>query len=325
MSAIPGRINTIILLLVLLALVAVVGMLATGARGGPLDPPGPVASTDGVSRPGTPISSLSFTASQPGYYYLTRNLTSGGGNGITITVSNVTIDLNGFVLDGNGRLGGTGILATSGTKEHLSVRNGTITGWNGGGIALDEAVFSRFADLTLSNNHLQGLRAGSGSMIERVSTHHNDSEGIYVAQVGINTGGYVIDSVANLNGASGIRIDASQMLVARNTSNGNGQDAAVSGSGILIRGNDNRVRDNLTDYNDTGIRVESALSGNEFAWNHSEHNGLLDCRDATGSITGAAAPPNDWGQTVQYLSALETTNPLYRPSVFMNICGTHGT
>ena len=92
------RINTVLLLVTLLA---VIGLFATRAYGGPLDPPGAPASTDGVRGQGTPISSLPFAITQPGRYYLTRNLTGpGNANGITITAANVTLDLNGFTLDG---------------------------------------------------------------------------------------------------------------------------------------------------------------------------------------------------------------------------------
>src|SRR5438270_4345686 len=79
----------------------VVAALAGVARGGPLDPPGPPASTQPQVEPRTPISALPFTISQPGSYFLTQNLTaSAGGDGITVLADNVTIDLNGFALTG---------------------------------------------------------------------------------------------------------------------------------------------------------------------------------------------------------------------------------
>lgn len=55
----------------------------------------------------TPISALPFTISAGGSYYLTGNLTSAGGDGITVTAGNVTIDLNGFAM--LGAVGGRGI------------------------------------------------------------------------------------------------------------------------------------------------------------------------------------------------------------------------
>ena len=58
MSAARFRITNVLLALVLLALLAVILMLATGVRGGPLDPGGAPGSTPGVRLPGTPISAV---------------------------------------------------------------------------------------------------------------------------------------------------------------------------------------------------------------------------------------------------------------------------
>jgi hypothetical protein len=89
MSHANARITHLLLVLVLFALLAVIGMLATRSVAGPLDPPGSPSSTDGVLRPGTPISSLPFVTTGSGYYYLTRNLTGAvrPGSASTTTTS----------------------------------------------------------------------------------------------------------------------------------------------------------------------------------------------------------------------------------------------
>jgi hypothetical protein len=77
---------------------------------GDLTPPGapaPTMKTLTQVEPRTPIISLPFTASQPGSYYLTANLSSTAG-GIRITAADVTIDLNGFTITGPGA-GSSGI------------------------------------------------------------------------------------------------------------------------------------------------------------------------------------------------------------------------
>ena len=51
--------------------------------------------------PRTPISSLPYTISEPGSYYVTGNLSS-TGHGIVIEASGVTVDLMGFSLTGDG-------------------------------------------------------------------------------------------------------------------------------------------------------------------------------------------------------------------------------
>jgi hypothetical protein len=55
---------------------ALVATLARDVIGGPLDPPGPPASTQPVVEPRTPISSIPYTISAPGSYFLTKNLVS---------------------------------------------------------------------------------------------------------------------------------------------------------------------------------------------------------------------------------------------------------
>lgn len=104
---------------------------------GPLSPPaGPITSTYKTLtevEPRTPISSIPFTITQSGSYYLTRNLIgSSGAVGITIAANNVTIDLNGFTLDGNSGQGDRGIHCPS--VNNLIVRNGRVTNWHREGI-----------------------------------------------------------------------------------------------------------------------------------------------------------------------------------------------
>jgi len=80
--------------------------------------------------PRIPITSLPATISQPGSYYLASNMTcyALGSNGITITSSEVTLDLCGFTLTGSGATGGHGIYASA---INVHVRNGIVSTWNG--------------------------------------------------------------------------------------------------------------------------------------------------------------------------------------------------
>src|SRR5450759_4084138 len=82
--------------------------------------------------PRTPISSLPYTISQPGSYYLTGNLgVRGAIDGITVQADDVTIDLNGFELNGNG-FGASGITegVSSPPRRNWRVYNGSIVGWD---------------------------------------------------------------------------------------------------------------------------------------------------------------------------------------------------
>src|SRR5262245_25481316 len=74
---------------------------STAFAQGALTPPGapaPTMKTLAQIEPRTPISSAPFTISSPGSYYLTTNVTVSTGDAITITVNNVTLDLNGFTI-----------------------------------------------------------------------------------------------------------------------------------------------------------------------------------------------------------------------------------
>ncbi|MBU4448351.1 MAG: hypothetical protein KKD99_07175, partial [Proteobacteria bacterium] len=53
---------------------------------------------------GTKITSVPYTISSPGFYYLGGNLTySGTGSAISVDADNVTLDLMGFSLTGAGK------------------------------------------------------------------------------------------------------------------------------------------------------------------------------------------------------------------------------
>jgi hypothetical protein len=98
--------------LTLLALVSAFSLqpLALLSQGS-LTPPGapaPTMKTLQQVEPRTPISSLPCAISNSGSYYLTTNLFgSDGQDGIIVSANNVTLDLNGFVLDGTIAVGGS--------------------------------------------------------------------------------------------------------------------------------------------------------------------------------------------------------------------------
>lgn len=117
--------------------VATLAAAAGMAFAGPLDPPsGAIQPTyktlaeiegrtaiNAVNTPGDADSLFKIT--QPGSYYLAGNVVGVPGPkviGIEVTVGNVTIDLNGFVVDGQGQLK-TGVLL-SGVNNAL--RNGSV-------------------------------------------------------------------------------------------------------------------------------------------------------------------------------------------------------
>jgi hypothetical protein len=178
-SILWNRINTGLLLLVLLA---IIGLFASRAYGGPLDPPGPPASTLPPVEPRTPIDHLPFTISQTGSYFLTGNLSVAGltANGITVNANHVMIDLNGFQLLGGSSSGtGTGILVGLNPQYGLTVKNGTLGGWLQ---AIDgtNGRQAQFSDLVLSGNG-NGLKMWESSDAQRIRASYNSVHGIELA------------------------------------------------------------------------------------------------------------------------------------------------
>ncbi|MEZ5980344.1 MAG: hypothetical protein R3F34_19325 [Planctomycetota bacterium] len=90
-------------------------------------PPAPLPSIGPV-----PISSLPFSITEPGTYFVTGDLVAPDGEyGIVVAAAGVTIDLGGFTLRG-GDDSQIGVLALS--AENIVVRNGRLQSWEAAGI-----------------------------------------------------------------------------------------------------------------------------------------------------------------------------------------------
>jgi hypothetical protein len=86
--------------------------------------------------PGTAISTVPFTISTPGNYYLASNLTFTGFSGaaITIAASEVTLDLNGKTLSTSGTFPTIGIFVAN--QVDVTIKEGDIDGFGMIGVYL---------------------------------------------------------------------------------------------------------------------------------------------------------------------------------------------
>jgi hypothetical protein len=107
-----------------LVILALIGLLVMNA--------GPLLAEDGFyvvvaagRQVGTKITSLPYTINTPGAYYLASNLSS-SNDGITITASNVTLDLMGFTIT-TGVFKGISLFNVA----NVEIRNGTVNGGYG--------------------------------------------------------------------------------------------------------------------------------------------------------------------------------------------------
>lgn len=261
-----------------LALLATLNpQLSTVFAQGSLTPPGapaPLFKTLAQVEPRTPISSLPFSISVSGSYYLTTNLNGGAGGGIGIGAADVTLDLMGFAL-----VGGTGDGINIGSsRTNVAIRNGTVRGWSGDGIDATSLSDGLFQDLRVFSNGGNGLNAGSNSLvnfcmadkngingivastasvIQNCAARANVLDGIHLIPPGnIVSGGQIINCITHSNSANGITVSKSQILNCFSANNGahgmdvgtrstvsgckvtlNPLDGVRAGGGCLVSGN----------------------------------------------------------------------------------------
>ncbi len=158
----------------------------------------------------TPISSIPFTISESGSYYMTGNLTntSANGDGIIIDADDVSLDLGGFTLSSPldrranplpTRTGDDGIVVL-GDQDNIHIFNGTVYGWGGDGINALNADHSIFERLKVSYNGGDGLVADFGAVISHVTASYNGLDGIEG-----DDGTVIVFSTAIGNGDNGIQ------------------------------------------------------------------------------------------------------------------------
>ena len=165
----------------------------------------PVAADDGFyvvgmgGGVGTKITSVPYTISTPGFYYLAKDLTlTTSGSAITVEANDVTIDLMGFTLNYTGSTMPVGVYMNG--RNNVEVRNGTVTNFeNGISEGSDDGMNHRVINIRAHNNKNPGIALkGSGHLVKGCNSSHNGGMGILVV------GGTVANCVANSNGMSGI-------------------------------------------------------------------------------------------------------------------------
>jgi hypothetical protein len=199
------------------------------------------------------------TISSPGSYVLTQNLTASGTACLTVSASSVTLDLNGF------RIQGTccrAIITSSSSISNLTVRNGTIRNFatavlsSGSDTAVDSLSVinctgaglnlgrARVTNTIVINSGSDGIKAGAGSVIVHNTVNGNHGNGIVT---GANS--TVTENRADSNQLAGISTGGSSAL-GGNSANSN----LVSGLAVSCPSNVffNTALNNPTDLSESG-------------------------------------------------------------------------
>lgn len=325
---------------------------AATVSAGDLNPPvGPVAPTQRIpvnanATPGDADSVFKITT--PGSYYLTANITGvDGKHGIEIASGGVTLDLNGFELQGVPFLGFDGIRNTLVGATNIAIFNGTIRGWGGDGIDLITTAVHNFRieDIRASNNSAVGINAGVGGTITNCVSFSNTSNGFasggnsvfskcvandnngngfsagsgstvvhcasyFNSGVGIivSIGGQVTECTAQSNSSDGI-LCGDNSVIRNNTCtlNGNG---APSGAGIRTIATGCRIEGNTCADADTGIDVDAA--GNIIIRNTcsgNTNNWTIVANNVVGPIIDRTAPASAAISGNSAPSSLGSTDP----------------
>ena len=209
---------------VVVSLMALAGLSAFSllAVGGTLQPPGPPAPTmktlDEVE-PRIPISSLPYTISASGSYYITGDLTGvTGQHGLTIEANDVTIDLMGHSLIGPDPNNGTENGIYMNGRSNIEIRNGTVCNFLHG-IYEDDAENSnihRIIDIRAISNMACGIYlSGCGNLVKNCTAAYNLQRGISAS-----LGSTLIGNTACFNLLHGIYVPG-QCLLNNNTAYSN--------------------------------------------------------------------------------------------------------
>jgi parallel beta-helix repeat protein len=263
-----------------------------------------------TAAPVTKITSCPFTISAPGEYLVTADCTvPSAGTGITISASNVHLNLGGHTLTQPSGGLGIGIVVTGASNVHIN--NGTVQGLLGG-IVLSGASGNLLNGLTVSNNLIGIELDGSGNSITGNSIT-GSSAGILVGSGSGNTiqsntatsnffGILVVGGTGNTvqgnntsSNSVGIVLgqSGSGNLVSGNVSDNNVIPGGLGGLGIDVYSTSNVIRGNEANGNgSTGIIARAGATGNTFQLNTALGNAPVDLFDDNAPVGGTC--PNTW-------------------------------
>ena len=214
----------------------VIGLLLVGAAVGGarwrLGPPIPVQEIRLRSSSFFPTQ-FPIPIRQPGQYRLMSDLvvTDRDDDAIQILTYGVVVDLNGFTITGPQQGGhGRGVSTGGVDRNYITVRNGVIAGFGGGGVSLP-GRYQRVANLHVYKNRGDGIAVGPHSVV--VENHVIGNGG------GLNVSrgeSLILRNIIRRNGGHGID-GGGESWVEQNTIEDNDGEGIFVTVGSLLRGN----------------------------------------------------------------------------------------
>ncbi|HKL24374.1 MAG TPA: NosD domain-containing protein, partial [Candidatus Nanoarchaeia archaeon] len=252
---------------------------------------------------------------QPGYYTLQNNITGISGTCFNITSDEVTLDGNGYGIEGDGDSTGTGVFADLITNislknfgniskfeygiyfsnaSNIAIENNTISLNDHSGIYLDSSSESNIENNIAINSEVRAgiyLDSSSKNNIESNMVSYNMDYGITLRESHNNT---ILNNTANYNPGNeeghGIQLSYSHNnTILNNTASYNGGgEYDHYGTGIELRySNNSEIDSNILSNQDFGLSIENSF------YNMIYNNFLNNSENV------AASGINDWNNSVK--------------------------
>lgn len=191
----------------------------------------------------TPGDAAGFpiTLSRPGVYKLTSHLSPGQRDGIVVTAPGVTIDLNGYSIEGPARCsrqadsaqvrcsGAADTRVGIRASQAVVVRNGTVRGFGG-----------------------HGLLSTRGAVVEDMSFTMNGRYGAFMTQGDAARAFHVRRSSFDLNALAGLVIDGG--VVEASVASNNGGDGIIGLPGLTLVADSQALANRLAGVRSAAVR-----------------------------------------------------------------------
>jgi len=235
-------------------------------------------------------------------YTLQNDISINGSTCFTITADNITLDGNGFTIDGNDTDSTNGVTASS--RDNLTIKNfRNITDF-GRGIDLIVTTNSLITNNNASSNVNDGIRlfsSANNNQITNNTVNSNSDAGIRLSSSSNNN--QITNNTFNLN-TDGIALSSSSNnTLTNNTANNNTQE----GISLSSSSNNNTITNNNASLNDDGIRLSS-----------SSNNTITDNTANLNTGQGIALSPTSNNNTIKNNTANSNSRGIFLSSSSSN-------